>query len=647
MPGDTILFQLTLFNNSLIDATGVTLEDYVPNGFRVIEEELDANAILINGSVVKWSDIDINALSLYRVSVKVIVRTPGGEVNDYRNVAQITRVDQQDVDSSPGNDDGDQSEDDEDFAIALPMTTDLSLSKDVSDKKPNIRDVITYSITVTNEGNEVASHVEITDYIPVEYCINFTNISNHGILLDDRILWTDLYINPGESLRLTFDATVATQSLGKTVVNRAEVSAADQSDPDSEPGNMEHIPVEDDEASVSFSVGKTADLELIKEVDRVEVAANEMVTFTITVINYGPDEGTDIAIEDELPNGYTDIGNISHDGKLVNNNIIWAVDELGVNESVVLSFEARVVHGSNSGVDYKNVAQITASSSVDPDSQTNNDDGDQSEDDEDFEEVIVISGEGICVEIETAVFLEGPFQYDQLQMTTKLNRLGYLPGQKPSTFFGTYTEKGQPFSQHPWNYYGSEGEDFVQNGPVTGENASYPSTVTDWVLVSLRTGTESSSTVCMTAALLHKDGTIEFVDGFDCCELDPDAFYYLVIEHRNHLLVMSHIPVPVVNGKISYDFRYHNSYTTLVGAGQKEMSPGVYAMYAGNGDQQTRAVDDTDINTADLNRWISDDGLNSSYFLRDFDLNGDVNVQDKGLLLRNNGIFSDVPRNNN
>ena len=78
--------------------------------------------------------------------------------------------------------------------------------------------------------------------------------------------------------------------------------------------------------------------------------------------------------------------------------------------------------------------------------------------------------------------------------------------------------------------------------------------------------------------------------------------------------------------------------------GQKEVAPGVYALFAGNGDQQKGASDDIDINANDLQQWIIDDGLNSSYYLRDFDLSGDVNVQDKGLLLENNGLFSDVRR---
>ena len=109
---------------------------------------------------------------------------------------------------------------------------------------------------------------------------------------------------------------------------------------------------------------------------------------------------------------------------------------------------------------------------------------------------------------------------------------------------------------------------------------------------------------------------------------------------------MTEIPVPIINGEITYDFRTRNSYRGVlaIGVGQKEIERGVFAMFAANGDQQTGLEDAVDINSNDLRAWLIDDGLNSSYFLRDFDLSGDVNVQDKGLFLDNNGIFSEVRR---
>ena len=125
--------------------------------------------------------------------------------------------------------------------------------------------------------------------------------------------------------------------------------------------------------------------------------------------------------------------------------------------------------------DYRNIAQIVESFTFDPDSTPDNDDGDQSEDDEDFEEVQLILDGGACVTINTGVFLEGAYDVDAGLMTTELNRLGYLPGQRPSTFFGVATPAGQPYNQAPWFYNGSEGAGFNQQGPVTNTCLLYTS----------------------------------------------------------------------------------------------------------------------------------------------------------------------------
>ena len=228
-------------------------------------------------------------------------------------------------------------------------------------------------------------------------------------------------------------------------------------------------------------------------------------------------------------------------------------------------------------------------------------------------------------------------------MTTTLSNLGYLPGQTPSTFFGIATEAGQPYHLSPWFHFGAEGDNFIQEGEVVGQNANYPSTTVDWVLVSLRADVSAESTVGTVTGLLQENGEIEFIERFNICNLDPTEDYYVVIEHRNHLIVMSHIEVPIVNGTITYDFRNRNSFRRILGSGQKEITPGVYCMIAGNGDQDTRDIDSRDINPNDLARWLIDNGLSSGYFLRDYNLSGDVNVSDKGLFLINNGLFSDVP----
>ena len=642
--GDTVVFQLTVFNNSENNATGVTIEDVVPSGFTIVPGGIDNGGVMTSPNVATWTDLDIDALDVIRLSIAVTVNESG----DYTNVAQITEADQIDIDSTPGNDDGDQSEDDEDSAVAQPETTDIAITNMVSNPNPEIGDIVTYTIVVRNEGTVDATGVEVTDYLPVDFCENFTNFSGNGLFLRDRIIWSDLFIPAGGELTLSFDATVAPSADGQVVTNFSEVTEMDQSDVDSEIANLDRTagPREDDEAIAVFNVGTSSDLELIKEVDQIQVSPNDEVQFSITVTNNGPDPAFGVGVEDILPDGYGTISNISDDGSLTRNRLFWFIDELAVNESVTLTFDATVVHFTDRESDYRNVAQIVESFTFDPDSTPDNDDGDQSEDDEDFEEVQLILDGGACVTINTGVFLEGAYDVDAGLMTTELNRLGYLPGQRPSTFFGVATPAGQPYNQAPWFYNGSEGAGFNQQGPVTNTNGNYASTVTDWVLVSLRTDVSPASTVCERAALLHNDGSIQFVDEFDCCNLDQSLDYYIVIEHRNHLLVMSDVPLPVINGEITYDFRAENSYRSVIaiGVGQKEIKRGVFVMFAANGDQETGVEDAVDINSNDLRVWLMDDGLNSSYFLRDYDLSGDVNVQDKSLFLSNNGNFSEVRR---
>ena len=240
------------------------------------------------------------------------------------------------------------------------------------------------------------------------------------------------------------------------------------------------------------------------------------------------------------------------------------------------------------------------------------------------------------------MFLEGAYELENEMMHSKLNNSGYLPGQIPTTFFGSSTPAGHPYNKEPWNYFGSEGNEL--DAEISGSDvfAGYPSDVTDYVLVSLRSGVGVATEVCKMAAAVMADGQVLFFEGGTCCEADTQGSYYIVIEHRNHLPVMSHQPINFVNRILSYDFRSQDSYKRLFGKGQTEVVYGVFAMLAGNGDQSSAGTSPVDINVRDYSFWTQNLGENSSYFSADYDLNGDVNVQDQILALKNNGFLTDV-----
>ncbi|MBK8832291.1 MAG: hypothetical protein IPN60_15825 [Saprospiraceae bacterium] len=63
--------------------------------------------------------------------------------------------------------------------------------------------------------------------------------------------------------------------------------------------------------------------------------------------------------------------------------------------------------------------------------------------------------------------------------------------------------------------------------------------------------------------------------------------YYILVQHRNHLGVLSPSGADMLCGgvTIDWDFTLANSYEPAIRYGQKEIEPGIWAMHAGNGDQ--------------------------------------------------------------
>jgi len=224
----------------------------------------------------------------------------------------------------------------------------------------------------------------------------------------------------------------------------------------------------------------------------------------------------------------------------------------------------------------------------------------------------------VCAQIDASVYIEGSFDLQAGEHRADLMPLGYLPGQRPRAFFGIATEPGHPYKAEPWFHNGTEG--LTIDETKDGNTDSYSDEAVDWVLVSLRQDRNVEYESCTRAGILQKDGSIEFTGSESCCVLDPSLEYYVVVEHRNHLIVMSREPVPVVDGRVTWDFRNQQSYRELFGFGQKEIQPGVFAMYGANSAQSLGDGSSVNITVDDLDQLQQENGQNSSYYLGDFNL---------------------------
>ncbi len=220
---------------------------------------------------------------------------------------------------------------------------------------------------------------------------------------------------------------------------------------------------------------------------------------------------------------------------------------------------------------------------------------------------------------EISLWLEGPFDVANNRMSTSLLQLDLLPA-------------GQPYASAPWNYSGTEGQGWT--------SADYPANTVDWVLVDFRTGPEVASSVLMRSALVLADGSLSFpqplVDG-DFMNVDS---VYLVIGHRNHMAVMT--PIRLATNSLSYDFRDGDSYVLSTSNGQKEIAPGTWAMFAADGDQTSSTG--YEITGSEKILFEAANGNFDIYHPIDFNLNGDINGDDKLIWFYNNGIFSGVEK---
>ncbi|MEH6705513.1 MAG: gliding motility-associated C-terminal domain-containing protein [Galbibacter orientalis] len=373
--GDVVTFNLSVTNESTTAATNVAVQDYVPAGFTIVS--VDANASYI-GSIVTWTGFNVPAGGTVSGSFTAEVLAPRGTVNEYVNTAQITAMDQVDIDSTPNNDDGDQSEDDEDSASIIPQTADLSITKSIDNNNPTVGSTVNFTVVVTNDGPNNATGVEIVDVLPVGYTLETVT---GGTASGNTATWLNQSIANGGTLTLNYTATVNTSAGGLLDhTNTVQITASDQFDPDSTPNN--NILSEDDQAVLNVTLSGTfVDIEVTKTVDNFNANPTDVLTFTVTVENTSTNDATGVIVTDLLRDGYTYNSSTASGTTTYNNtNGVWDIGSLNAGQSEILTITVTVVANPDPS-QYVNIAQVTDLNENDIDSTPSN--NNPNEDDQD------------------------------------------------------------------------------------------------------------------------------------------------------------------------------------------------------------------------------------------------------------------------
>src|SRR5690606_13618872 len=131
---------------------------------------------------------------------------------------------------------------------------------------------------------------------------------SQGTYDDETGIWLVGAIENGEDATLKIVATVtAIQSQ----INTAEITAADQPDSSSTPGNND--PTENDQDSVTITP-QAIELSLNKMASDTTPSLGDEISFTILVSNAGPSTATGVEVTDILPEGLTFVSSTASQG---------------------------------------------------------------------------------------------------------------------------------------------------------------------------------------------------------------------------------------------------------------------------------------------------------------------------------------------
>ncbi len=216
-----------------------------------------------------------------------------------------------------------------------------------------------------------------------------------------------------------------------------------------------------------------------------------------------------------------------------------------------------------------------------------------------------IPGVGLVLNVGLKVLLEGAYDENATLMRNDLRMNNLLPMQ-------------QPFYSEPWLFTENVGFNSALSIPVQA---------VDWVLVELHDPNNPAIVVHQRPAVLLRDGTVQGLNVYSfwsnnvefITNLDNDS-YYVAVKTRNHLAIMSAVPVNVYND-IVIDLT--NPANVMGGVTQlKVLNNGQYAMLAGdfNGDGV--------LSVADYNFYINQVAITNAYNIADCNFDASVTVQD-------------------
>ena len=340
--GDNITYTITVSNNGPIQATNLVVTDNLPAGLTFVS----ATPSTGTWTAPNWTVGTLNNSS--NATLTLVAKVDAGTSGDLITNTVSNSQDQTDDNTTPD----DNTED-----ITVNNSSDIVLSKTVSDNTPDEGDNITYTITVSNNGPAQATNLVVADNLPTGLTFVSATPSTGTWTAPN---WTVGTLNDGANATLTIVASVDAGTSGDLITNTVS-NSQDQTDDNTTP----------DDNDEDITVNNSSDIVLSKTVSDNTPDEGDNITYTITVSNNGPAQATNLVVADNLPAGLTFVSATPSTGTWTAPN--WTVGTLNDGANATLTLVASVDAGTSGDL----ITNAVSNSQDQTDDNTTPDDNDE------------------------------------------------------------------------------------------------------------------------------------------------------------------------------------------------------------------------------------------------------------------------------
>ncbi|MBN1873941.1 MAG: DUF11 domain-containing protein [Anaerolineae bacterium] len=358
-PGESIYYTLTYTNSGTQTAVGVRITETVPahTTFNATASTRgwECSAGIQSGSLCIYAlpDLPVDEGGSINFVVTVTTPIPAGVVH-IQNIARIG-------DDGTNGPDADPKNNIAEVQTALHTTLNLVLSKTNQQHKVKAGETLTYTLTLTNSGNQGATNICITDTLGLEPSapsyVTVLQVSNAGTISHNTITWTVPMLPGGASLTrtVTLQLTDPLPSDIYTFTNSAVVTDDGTNGPE--------VNSEDNIARDSDRINGIIDLRIQTYGHAPQVYPGALITYTLLVDNTGTWDIASILVTDTLPFETQFIG-ASHAGQAIEHTVTWPTFKLHAGQRYTLTVMARVNPDVAQGTILTNTALVTQQSAL-------------------------------------------------------------------------------------------------------------------------------------------------------------------------------------------------------------------------------------------------------------------------------------------